>query len=116
MTRAFRLLPDVTPDAEAGRRLRRAGLDARALDVHRLATAMNRDAESRRPGFSVEGIPDERLAQLAGDLYGVGPDELEIAARMRGISGADALISALRPYYLLAKYNPETVAIPLDVS
>ncbi|GAA3613727.1 hypothetical protein GCM10022419_118560 [Nonomuraea rosea] len=116
VTRAFRMLPDVTPDAEAGRRLRSLGLDARAREVHELATAINLNAESRLPGFSVEHIPDDRLAQLASNLYGVRPDELETAARMRGISGADALIAALRPYYLLAKYNPETVALPLDIS
>ncbi|MEV0612012.1 TfuA domain-containing protein [Nonomuraea sp. NPDC050404] len=116
VTRAFRLLPDVTPDAEAGRRLRSLGLEARALEVHELATTMNLNAESRLPGFSVEAIPDDRLAQLAGNLYGVRPDELETAARMRGISGADVLIAALRPYYLLAKYNPEKVVLPLDIS
>ncbi|UBU08755.1 TfuA-like protein [Nonomuraea gerenzanensis] len=116
VTRAYRMLPDVTPDAEAARRLRSAGLAARAREVHGLATAINLNAQSRLPGFSVESIPDDRLAQLASDLYGVRPDELETAARMRGFSCADVLLAALRPYYLLAKYNPETVALSLDVS
>ncbi|TYB57668.1 hypothetical protein FXF51_39940 [Nonomuraea sp. PA05] len=116
VTRAFRMLPDVTPDAEAARRLRSPQLQARARDVHALATAINLNAESRLPGFSAERVPDDRLAQLASDLYGVRRDELEIAARMRGIPGADVLLAALRPYYLLAKYNPETVALSLDIS
>lgn len=109
LVRSFQIAPGIPADGLALDRLRTRPAALAAARIVTAAARMNEAVRRRREAFDIHALSTGRIIEYTAGRWGVDPQDLELHALDRGIPSLDTLVAAARPYYMLAKYNPELV-------
>ena len=63
------------------------------------------------PHRRIENLSRGKVTELLADRWRTPPDELELAALDRGFASLDQAVVAARPFYLLARYDPDAARL-----
>jgi hypothetical protein len=80
---------------------------AAARQLVRASDHVNDQSRRLDLSFDLQGIAGWRIVHWFADHWGRQTKDLDLAALDRGIDSPDALMTAARPYYLAARFNPE---------
>ncbi|WP_205325318.1 TfuA-like protein [Glycomyces sp. YM15] len=116
LVRSFQIAPGIPPEGLALDRLRSQPLAAKAARVVSAAAQMNEQARQLQDDFDIHSLSADRILSFLAGRWGTEPEDLELRALDRGIASLDVLVAAARPYYLLAKYNPDLVDLRVDAA
>lgn len=116
LVRSFKIAPGIPPDDLALDRLRSQRVAPAVARVVSAAAQMNEQARQLQDDFDIHSLSADRILSYLAGRWGTEPEDLELHALDRGIASLDVLVAAARPYYLLAKYNPDLVDIRVDAA
>ncbi|NUW36262.1 hypothetical protein HTZ77_33360 [Nonomuraea sp. SMC257] len=107
LVRSFQLTPGVTADGLALDALRRRPVVPAAAKLVHAARSVNEHAQRTDSTFDIHTLSADRILTLIGERWAAEPGALDLHALDRGMGSRDVLVAAARPYYLLARYNPD---------
>jgi hypothetical protein len=109
LVRSFLVAPGIPADGLAIDALGSKPVVSAAGRIVAAAAEVNEQARKRREAFDIHALSEDRILSYMAERWGVGAEDLELHALDRGFASLDVLVAAARPYYLLAKYNPDFV-------
>ncbi|WP_086860707.1 TfuA-like protein [Streptomyces milbemycinicus] len=109
LVRSFQLTPGAPADHLALDALRRRPIVPTAAKLVNAAKTVNEQAQQTQSTFDIHTLSADRILTHISERWGVEPGTLELHALDRGMGSRDVLVAAARPYYLLARYNPDLV-------
>lgn len=116
LARSFQIAPGIPPDGLALDRLRFQPVASAAARIVSAAAQMNEQARHLQDDFDIHSLSADRILSYLAGRWRAEPQDLELHALDRGIASLDVLVAAARPYYLLAKYNPDLVDLRVEVT
>ncbi|MET7280820.1 TfuA-like protein [Kribbella sp. NPDC005582] len=111
VVRSYRIVPSIMDDLGGIEAARQAGLLGPARQLADASVMVNSGAARNDRGFSIDLLRADRLIPWICTHWKVTPAELPFALLDRGLDSEAALVTALRPYYLLVRYNPELLTL-----
>ena len=114
LVRSFQVAPGVPADGVALDALRRRPVVETAVKLVDAARSVNEHTQQTEPTFDIHALSADRIASCLAERWGAEPAALELHALDRGIGSRDILVAAARPYYLLARYNPDLMDLSVD--
>ncbi|MGW4962928.1 TfuA-like protein [Nonomuraea sp. NPDC004186] len=116
LVRSFQLTPGAPADGLALDALRRRPIVSTAAKLVNAAKSVNEHAQQTQSIFDIHTLSADRILTHISERWGAEPGALELHALDRGIGSRDVLVAAARPYYLLARYNPDLMDLHIDHS
>ncbi|MBQ0891084.1 hypothetical protein KBZ94_40285 [Streptomyces sp. RM72] len=92
--------------------LDRGSVRAGAREIVERAWRLNDACGLGGPRRRVENLRRDKVAELLAKRWRTPLADLELAALDRGFSSLDQAVIAARPFYLLARYDPDAVRLP----
>lgn len=109
LVRSYLVAPGVPAEGLAIERLVSEGAAAATARIAAAAAEVNEEARRRRDAFDIHALSEDRILSYLAERWGVEPQDLELHALDRGFPSLEVVVAAARPYYLLARYNPDFV-------